>query len=646
MNFDQLKSDFINTLHVKGGLDNVSPAQAKQVNAAFQQYAIEAFYQDLNKKAKVEATHLAKVVRAVNRHDAHVAQVTSFMTELLISGIKTIPAIGGFAGLVHKMINNPLSGTWQVVRCGFGNERFGTDGFNLFGDAKNNVWSPLTYNTSNPDGAYGLSGMNLSTGNATLFQSDQRKRFEQFESELANLISPVISDKLGIKNIHGAFKKTPIELKQQPHFNAGDYTTDASVRVYLAYQRRPKYFFFRALSSIILVDINDHDGIKDILSGSFLNDEGIIVDRDELKKRVSTLGKTYISKHSPVYHILYKSSDTIQAVYKQCLAEKGRLQISDKQAINSIITPVRLSETLLVKVKYLSYWEPLVGHRFFSSALDTLVKSMIEKHYRFSMSLTMSNIGQRLAICLAFCEELLLSYLGTTKMSLLPPTALYLDAVSYVIDDCAASAADLMHKNNNTERQKWRDWFYLFLLKLPEVNVFFDRCQQQGLLNQHKTFSGKQVVGLSPLVNPNLLGVEFSPYPRKTLTFDGIGQHESEIKQYLAPIVVPASDKLKRPSWEKYAAAHDRVYKPIEIDGKSSIPLWEDIVLSVDKKEHYIESVQNPWARYKTFYDLIQYSGEINLDELKLLIKGQHEVIKAILCHTGMRKEVMSKKNK
>ncbi|WP_226647858.1 hypothetical protein [Microbulbifer variabilis] len=640
-----------------GELPPLKGAVLDELRFSVEKKVLEHIEININNSIDNNLSDLSKTIRHDSRWDDRLGTASSIVSKLLIAGCKTIPVIGGFAGLIGKILNNPTQGLWEVFRCQYGDGSTGKGGFNLSSeifDGKNGVWSPLTYSPDSGDNNHGLKGMNLGNGNSTLFNQDQEMRFQQMEAEMAAAITKDVDDilknKLGITS-----GSSTISLDQKKRLVSSCYKAECLIALYCEYKKKPHYYFFRVLSGVTACNLSAKDGVRDIFDGGYINSAGEIYTADELKEKERDI-KIYARSGiggSPLLKLLQDKEISIKNSYKNTPA--FNLKCGNN---TPLLTKRIFSQAILTKAKYLAYKGVLIPESF--KVRKTALSSIVEKNINCipaeKINLNDNQIGLKVAVCLACCEELIVNYLGTPTISMLPPTRGYFSLVKYVLFDCAVTAATLMEKDDQSAQISWRNWFAHYLFESPEFSVYYNRCKQKLGDNIQWQTPGIMADGLTMFMNEtssnNPILIEGGLFSNMGSGTQNVAEKINQLLNH-ENIILTFNSKTKgdnalRMSYyiSKNFTKPAKIRKIIDSEfgkfkGLSSV--LEDEDLKKDSPEFYVKSFHETWTRYKNMYDVIKAprQGDLRLidKEVIFMFEAIHEVLKKIAGHTGMRKK-------
>ena len=535
--------------------------------------------------------------------------ISKAVYSLSIAWLKTIPVVGGYIGLLNKVLMNPGGGAWEVMRSSYGE---GGSAWNLWGEDANGVSSPLTLSPTK-DGGYSTDGYNLATGSPTLFQTDNRLKREQAESEMMTMLNiPGIKDWM-------SGSSSAVAREAAADLQGIEYR--ALLLLEAAYKKYPAWVNLHAMAAASMADIGAHDGIRDLNAGTVTNSTtGDLYGKSSLQALKSQ--KTFMAKHtfgSNLYKLLthFESSTGRDKVEKDLQFPKTTLQAVQR-----------------IKAKYIAYWYQLTQSSMWSSlssyvckylkgvgngyVRDTGVGHEAEERYQRSLGRSPNllaedegafrgNVGGRLIGAMGFIHEIIAAYFGSGRICSLPATPLYAKQIAYCMEDCALIGASYMTRD--TTHEKWASWLSFFrsaLAQMPELVAFKQLYAEKQPHSPALSLSGIVVPGAS----------EFAGY-------GGTGWKERPTN------FTPARGRgidLRPP----FAAPASTAPSVMRAPG-----IGEDV-----KKVAYrgiSPKVRDRWGQYKAALDALKKTVPA-ADPLHDYITAHHEMLKALMDEAGLRK--------
>ncbi len=456
--------------------------------------AVDAYISGELRKATNE---LSAVLRSDQRRTVRLGKIATVAYNITISLLKTIPFVGGYVGLINKVLMNPLGGAYEVLRAeyggGYGDGAPG--GWTVFGGASNSVMSPLTVDPDKSD--LGLGGLNLGNGGApTLFQTNQRYKFEQAEIEIANQLPRIGS-------VTDLFQNKSSPQASQAKLAISELNAEALSRLHAVYKEDPLWFKLHAIGAAVVADVSGRDGVRDLNADLFNRDDQNWMSASEISSRIQQ-------------NLMHSSMDSNMVEAISVFKRKPPSNLDER---SRVLTNLQYRRAEIVKAKYVAYREDLTKESIFSTITGKYIRGICK---RFGYNLpgpsdwaarVMNNdLGQetrnfasKFISAWGLIHELIAAYFGSGRISALPLTMSNLKAAYYALQDCAASAAAFIAKDGGRS-DLWYDWFSGTLAQLPDWRVFLT------LLNKYNSeFSGdlNEIAGV--VQEPRAL-TEFSGY--------------------------------------------------------------------------------------------------------------------------------------
>ncbi|WP_299494631.1 hypothetical protein [uncultured Shewanella sp.] len=596
---------------------------------------------DLNRQIEEEALHLGHMVRWDERFDQKCATVAKFSAAIVLAGLKSVPFVGGYAGLLQKIIRDPLNGTYEVLRSGHGDAKgtvFSGGGFSLFGDHSNGVSSALTVD--------GAKGYNLSTGNPTLFQDDDRMKLERMELEWVSCASKELKGKFDALTNKSKYRMNK-DIVKKLAFEVDQHEEKVIHKLRFIYINEVNAAKLKVLAGISIADISQKDGIRDLESGLFTDKQGELISLADINK-LGVNASSYMTKNSRMWKTLHNLRTNINNFQDQNYSKllKGTSITSGEtfELLNSITR----SRVHLTKAKYVAYKDELIGSNsiVFDNRVDLHVKGLIDSlPYKSIKKYDNKKRANKLAVALSLIHELISAYFGSTRICSLPPTLNMLKVVSYCLSDCAASAAYFMTDERKVEAGSklinWRDWFWAYLSNMPETKVFRENCRENELFRQFQTTDFPEyVIGLvmfnkldlSVLPNSEQSYHQLRSKKLETINMSREFNHRFDKVIKTTKKNLPAlGGHTSKTKEEKATAA--RLFLGLTPEQKEQ--------KYASKADFYDDSVFLPWLDYKATYDIMQNKRELSNDLLQYH-KKTHEVLKLLLIKSGLRKDIVS----
>ncbi len=527
--------------------------------------------------------------------------ISNAVYSISIAWLKTIPIVGGYIGLLNKVLLNPGGGAWEVLRS-----KYGANGaaWNLWGDNANEVSSPLTVD--------GAAGYNLATGSPTLFQEDNRLKRDQAEAEMMGMLRI-----RGIREwMSGA--STAVARQAASQLQGLEYRSLSLLEA--AYQRYPAWVNLHAMAAASMADIGSHDGVRDLNAGTVVNEAtGELYGKDSLAELKSK--KTFMSKHtfgSNLYKLLkhFSSSRERDRVEAELHIPKPTLQAVQR-----------------IKAKYVAYWYELTQSSVWSTlgtyvcqylrrlgtgyVRDTGVSSEAEDRYQRTLGRSPNlladdegtfrgNVGGRFIGAMGFIHELIAAYFGSGRICSLPATPLYAKQVAYCLEDCALVGASYMTRDTSHDKwDSWLTWFRSALAQMPEVVAF----KQMYAENEF------HAVSLRGIVVPGLS------------EFDGYGG--TGYRQRPTNFTASRGDLIRfRPAAEVPHTEVPDVRRAPGIAGDVEKIAYRGIAPKMRAK----------WGQYKAALDALRESIPTENIQLRNFVDALHEIQKSLMDEVGLRK--------
>ncbi len=560
-------------------------------SAAYKQSYCNKVTHEISEHLRTASKKLSVAMRNDARHISHMSQGATLIYSVAISWLKTIPLVGGYVGLLNKIVMNPGGGAWEVSRSAYGPNG---SAWNLWGDNANGVSSSLTLDASQgANEGFGLQGYNLATGSPTLFQQNQRMKLEQAESEMMG--------KLKIPGINDLFNKRSTPAAGEATIYLQNLEAESLWQLKNEYDQCPAWYDLHALGAAQIADLSKRDGIRDLEMGNVLNEDGSLIYGDAVKK----LDNVFMSTSS----IPFSKSNFCKVL------EHFRPSTLNNSASDQLgISIFSLQKVQQVKAKYVAYWDSLTKESIWSRELKNHIEPILKKVHPIpaeALPKSTSSFSAKIISAMGFIHELLAAYFGSGRISSLPPTELYCKQATYALADCAASAASYMSRKEK-KVNLWYDWFKSALIKMPEY------C---ALLNM-AILKGQPLGGLELDITPIGLS-EFAEHKGKSW-------HPFRMKQFLGGenakfgILIHDRNTVAEPNAEEWNIAQG---KPLAATNPQAQVKYRGIDAGVREK----------WAVYKNALATVRASTTVP-PEIKKLAEAMHEIQRVLMNSTQLRK--------
>ncbi len=387
--------------------------------------------------------------------------------------------VGGYFGLLNKILKNPAGGFWEVTRSsyGSGNVTEGT-GWNLFGGSANSVSSPLTlsYQKDDPNTACdesvqldvdqsGAKGFNFASGAPTGFQGNQRLKMEQAEAELMSMARIA-----GIDAVLAQGKQASVgnaQLRQELE----KWETGQLKSLSEAYESAPHWYLWHALGAASTVDVSNRDGEKDLEYGT--SDK-----RDE--------DQAFMLRYGDEIDAIYKEENTYSnsssMIAKYLKAFKPN--IANRSSILKELMPEDEQQAKRnswfitadkVKLQYIAYRASLVSESSFETDAGKWISAKLSGDASIERLRELTpNFMSTFLNAWGLIHKLIAAYFGSGRLSSLPNTIAYCKQATWVLDDCALSAgAYMISRVDESDRDRaqnlfeWYNWFHGQLMLYP-----------------------------------------------------------------------------------------------------------------------------------------------------------------------------------
>ncbi len=617
---------------------------------AFAAERIKQIQKTIDFNLNTAVSEVSALVTSNARRSAKVATGLKLAYAISISWLKTIPVGGGYIGLINKILQNPLGGGYEVFRSqyggGFGDGPPG--GFGIFGSASNGVMSPLTYGAPDENGITGLEGYNLATAAPTLFQQNQRIKFEQAEAEMQALLSCP-----GIGSLWGVQGGSSVDADAQKQILAG-LSHEAAERVNKAYETNPQWFFYHALASLQTGNVNSRNGARDLKSGVFDNADGTAWVNQKTMDGIIKSSFAHMSKNSEMYSVLSNfqrntvKREKILSLLQSKVEVDGDSTDNTSQFVIKGLTEAQMRAVEIAKAKYVAYRPVMTEDALFANIASNGIKTKIKSlngDSELSKTLDTPNFTPTFAAAWSLIHAIITAYFGSMRISGLPLGADTLKEIIYALVDASESAAAFisdetllakLHLTKAQMKERWFNWFLSQMMTCPDVVAYLTMYKRSyDAQGEHKQLlSIDEVKGI--MKDCPILGLsEFNSHT-------GTHFRKPRLRRLGATAVVgnttgfmprfqgenPASDLLDgfRSRGEASTSWKDGV-----LDGaKSKLELDAVQSLGVD------ESVRDAWVAFSDWVKTFN-SGEADRVTGQEAMVGLHRVLRTLLTSVGLR---------
>ncbi len=436
--------------------------------------------QAINENLGKAVYEVNSIFHADQRFNEKMSAILKAGYEIITATMKAIPIGGGYVGLIKKVLKNPLIGGHEVLRSTYGGGWEDNDGaaggWSIFGSAANGVSSPLTLGG-------GVKGYNLATGNPTLFQQDQRMKYEQMELEMMNAIG-VAANIPGIDQLFKGQANAPhaaTALREMSKMRR-----EVAEIVNVEYAQNPRWFFIDALAGVSIADVACKDGMQDLASGVLDSDDGLSWDVTRMQALIRRDA------------VKMTGRSRMHGVIKGYKKNIGFLDSTIK-GYGLTISSSQLRRMEVVKAKYVAYRKELTTDSLFSTVAADDIKRRLnaENSAFFHVPSDESEFAPRLCSSLSLVVELFIAAFGSSRVSQLPPSKDSVREVLWVLADAAECGGAFM-SNGNKNKALWVKWFYELFINHPDTRALFlqyDKVARESIGNGNRTQAKFPTIG-------------------------------------------------------------------------------------------------------------------------------------------------------
>ncbi len=294
----------------------------------------------IEERLRIASKRVAAAYRKDERVSKRIATAMSVLNKITFAGLKSIPFFGGYFGLLRKVMVDPLSGSWNVLRTSYGDGNGGDgkawDPMGWLGGEANGVMSPLGPNDPN---------FNYATGNPSAFNRDKVIRRDQFENDLqgiaadytanwlnsgSNIATGVISqDKLKIDMaVISGWRADVLTLMSQDCYSEKNWSN---------------YSIHLLISACASFD--GHDGYKDLQGDVFTSDDRLM-NRSNIHEVDTGLRES--TNNSPLYQVIRNYSPGAANSWYH-------LTVRTNNGVKRLLTPAGIKRVEFAKATIAAY---------------------------------------------------------------------------------------------------------------------------------------------------------------------------------------------------------------------------------------------------------------------------------------------------
>ncbi len=400
--------------------------------------AMEKIKQECESTATVISNKLntrTRQILAQYKHDAEFSQqldqAATIFTKVFTGALKAIPGFGGFFSIICDIANDPVKGAYSALRTEYaGNWDFMSN--------PNSVMSPLTTNEKKG----GTAGYALQ-GRIGRFNNDPKLRFEQFESDMTdllgkNVIFPDGKKASGPSHTQVGFKGHSVSsVKENGYRFSKMWATLRLGTLKNLAQTHEDDWTWHSISLLVRSMYRDSDGRKDIANGVFYAE-------DAQGQSYLMRGKREIESVKPEHGRLTTDNSNLSR-YLTRMKDTNFYEEMNKRVGNELINSACRNRVETTKALFMAY----------EHEVRDKLESSLSTHFRTLMNWSRNpRVTKEKALSMAKSQEIEagickgLFVLLTGGTALLLPKGIYDINTSVDTDECAhiMIAVDLFYQ--------------------------------------------------------------------------------------------------------------------------------------------------------------------------------------------------------